>query len=733
MHSYTITQDDRNVYFMITRVVPSSKTCSTSVPAFFIHLLMFFACVTFTVNALADPQIVNPSAGSTLSGSAQSFTWNSDSANVERVWLYVGTSVGGRDIANSGDLGKDTEYDVIGIPVDGSPIHARFWYYSASRWFYVDSSYTAADLDVEVSTPTLNSPANNSKLAGASVDFKWSDNNTLVNYWWLYLGSTEGGKDIYDSGPTLRSQTSVTYDNLPADGSSVFARLWYRTAADGWKYVDSQYQTESEPESTLKILSNTIDNITNTSAVVSWSLNKLSTGQIEYGTSTDYGDLTTKDNRFLISHTQTLSELNPATAYYYRINSVDEQGNSVQETGSFTTKDSEPPPSSNALSWGNPQIAWSLADTQIGGNSDLVVSHTVRFPFSGELTSVRPFMVFVVGTEGSEDYYHKGDGGTFQITLETDDGSINHLPSGNALAVTNNVIGIPAMYDGSGPADAIVGGDSGDDDNFRNFKFRSPAQVKAGELYHLVFRNTTIDPRAHFVSVDNYISSRSDRSLNVPTKSPYDQAVLYKDRSNWRRRESQWAIGEYLFADGRVFGNGYMEVGSVSGPDRVAQYVSPSQSIRQTFKPNEDLAINSINVGAMHVQGTNSVDVKLKDASGNIVASTSLSGFPTGTPSGNNRGDVSTSIAQFKGASIPATYLSKDQEYFLEVNSTGGTATVVGTRDGSIDYKFSSQSTVSGHAELRPEPMGEWIGWPVRDTNVQKNFDISFYFGLIEN
>jgi len=225
----------------------SAKSSITNTFAFFIRLSLLLASVTFSVNALAQSQIVNPSAGSTLSDSAQKFSWTIDNADVERVWLYVGTTEGGRDIANSGDLGLDTEYDVIGIPLDGSTIHARFWYYIATRWFYIDSSFTAADIDVEISTPAIDSPANNSELAGASVEFKWSNNNTPVTYWWLYLGSIKGAKDIYDSGRAIRNLSSVTVDKLPIDGSTVHGRLWYRTAADGWKYVDSLYRASSDP------------------------------------------------------------------------------------------------------------------------------------------------------------------------------------------------------------------------------------------------------------------------------------------------------------------------------------------------------------------------------------------------------------------------------------------------------------------------------------------------------
>jgi len=229
-----------------SNIMRSTNAHSTNMTVVVKYLLLLMASLvaslTFSANAIADTQIVKPTAGSTLSGSAQTFTWNNDNADVERFWLYVGTKAGGRDIANSGDLGKDTEYDVIGIPADGSDIFLRLWYYSFSRWFYVDSRYTTAKLDLEISAPAVSIPADNSELTGTSVELKWSDNNTPVNYWWLYFGTTPGGKDLYDSGPSLRTQTSVILDQLPVDGGPLYARLWFRTAANGWKYADTMYR-----------------------------------------------------------------------------------------------------------------------------------------------------------------------------------------------------------------------------------------------------------------------------------------------------------------------------------------------------------------------------------------------------------------------------------------------------------------------------------------------------------
>lgn len=219
------------------------RTRFFGIHALVINSLLLVAAATFSANAFANPPMVEPLADTTLSGSAQTFKWSANGVSVKKFWLYIGTTVGGRDLANSGDLGLDTEYDVIGMPVDGSTIHARLWYYHSSRWFYQDGSYTAANIDAKQSPPKLISPNNNSELTGGTATFEWRDNNTPVNYWWLYIGSRKGGFDLYNSGPSLRAQTSATINNLPVDGSNAYVRLWFRTRADGWQYADTTYST----------------------------------------------------------------------------------------------------------------------------------------------------------------------------------------------------------------------------------------------------------------------------------------------------------------------------------------------------------------------------------------------------------------------------------------------------------------------------------------------------------
>ena len=108
-----------------------------------------------------------------------------------------------------------------------------------------------------------------------------------------------------------------------------------------------------------------------TSAVVSWLTNKPADTQVEYGTTTAYGSLTALDGTRVATHSQTLTSLQPATTYQFRVRSRDEGGSTVLSPNfTFTTKtlDTTPPndvanftaiPSNGrvSLSWTNPADA----------------------------------------------------------------------------------------------------------------------------------------------------------------------------------------------------------------------------------------------------------------------------------------------------------------------------------------------------------------------------------------
>jgi len=71
------------------------------------------------------------------------------------------------------------------------------------------------------------------------------------------------------------------------------------------------------------------------SAVITWQTNKLSDQQVVYGTATTYGMSTSQDPTLSLSHSQTLTDLQPQTTYHFRVKSRDE-GGSVAQSADFT-------------------------------------------------------------------------------------------------------------------------------------------------------------------------------------------------------------------------------------------------------------------------------------------------------------------------------------------------------------------------------------------------------------
>ena len=105
--------------------------------------------------------------------------------------------------------------------------------------------------------------------------------------------------------------------------------------------------------------------------MVSWQTNKPADSQVEYGTTAAYGNVTTLHSTRVVDHSQTLTNLQPATTYQFRIRSQDEGGSTVVSSNfTFTTKalDTTPPndvtsftaiPGNGrvSLSWTNPADA----------------------------------------------------------------------------------------------------------------------------------------------------------------------------------------------------------------------------------------------------------------------------------------------------------------------------------------------------------------------------------------
>ncbi len=95
------------------------------------------------------------------------------------------------------------------------------------------------------STPFMTSPLMGTTLNCGDVEFSWAELWNPPNYSWkLYVGTTNGGDDIFNSGD-LGNSTSVTVSGIPGNGNTVYLTLWYQSYKNPWQNVKFTYTAAS--------------------------------------------------------------------------------------------------------------------------------------------------------------------------------------------------------------------------------------------------------------------------------------------------------------------------------------------------------------------------------------------------------------------------------------------------------------------------------------------------------
>lgn len=83
-----------------------------------------------------------PTPGSTLSGNVATFTWSAGSG-ATAYWMDVGSTVGGNNYYQSGNLGNVLTTTVYSLPVDDSQIYVTLWSLVGGTWYYNEYNYTS--------------------------------------------------------------------------------------------------------------------------------------------------------------------------------------------------------------------------------------------------------------------------------------------------------------------------------------------------------------------------------------------------------------------------------------------------------------------------------------------------------------------------------------------------------------------------------------------------------------
>jgi RHS repeat-associated protein len=123
--------------------------------------------------------------------------------------------------------------------------------------------------------------------------------------------------------------------------------------------------TFTTADNTAPVISNVAAvGITTDTATITWTTNENSDSQVEYGTTTAYGQSTALNPALMTAHLQVLSGLTPGTLYHYRVKSKDAAGNlAVSGDFTFTTAQN-----------GSAAIKWLVTDHL--GSTRIVIDET---------------------------------------------------------------------------------------------------------------------------------------------------------------------------------------------------------------------------------------------------------------------------------------------------------------------------------------------------------------------
>jgi hypothetical protein len=202
-----------------------------------------------------------PTPGSTLSGASVTFSWSAGSG-AAAYWLDVGTTAGGFDLFSQ-SAGLATSQTANGISTNGANVYVRLWTELGGAWQFNDYTYKAVGGNAKAA---ITSPAPGSGFNGASVTFTWTSVTGAGTYW-LDIGTTAGGFNLYSQGQAL--STSQTVTGLPTDGSTVYVRLWTATGGT-WQYNDYTYKAAGTGKAALTAPPPGLT-VTGTSVTFTWS------------------------------------------------------------------------------------------------------------------------------------------------------------------------------------------------------------------------------------------------------------------------------------------------------------------------------------------------------------------------------------------------------------------------------------------------------------------------------
>jgi hypothetical protein len=282
---------------------------------------------------------------------------------------------------------------------------------------------TAAD----TTPPTVPTSFTATAISSSQINLSWtaSTDNVGVTGYNVFRGGlkigTVPGTSFQDSG--LSASTTYTYNVSAFDTAN-------NTSAQSAGASATTQAVSSGPA----ISGISVGSITTTGAIVSWTTDVVATSQVEYGTTTAYGSLTTLGSTLVTSHSVALTGLSTSTLYHYRVRSKNSSGvESISGDFAFQTSsvvDTTPPTIAITAPANGVTVSGSV--TVSANASDNVGVASVQFFLDGSNLG----SLLIVGPYSVAWNTATASNGAHTLTAQAKDAAGN---VGNAVAVSVTV------------------------------------------------------------------------------------------------------------------------------------------------------------------------------------------------------------------------------------------------------------------------------------------------------
>lgn len=193
------------------------------------------------------PVITTPAPGGTVATVPFVIHYSPSLTLVNKWQVQAGTTQGGADILDTGELDAEVQSAVVDSLPEGT---TTFW---IRLRYEADGVWAAKDFEVAYdpngdAAPQIFNPPPGNEIVGAQAEFQWTPKSVDVEQWWIYVGRFAGGDSILNQD--METATSVVVNNLPTDGATVYVRLFYRVGTV-WNQRDHLFTTRRLPKVTF--------------------------------------------------------------------------------------------------------------------------------------------------------------------------------------------------------------------------------------------------------------------------------------------------------------------------------------------------------------------------------------------------------------------------------------------------------------------------------------------------